>query len=61
MDPNANLAEQLRLARKIQSCESFQSFMMASADCERLAELVEAMHEWVSKGGFLPDAWKRAK
>ena len=28
-------------------------------DLVELAELVRALDEWISKGGFLPDAWQR--
>lgn len=28
-------------------------------DLERLADLMEALDEWLSKGGFLPKAWQR--
>lgn len=54
MDPNANLAEQRRLTARILNNESD-----ASQDALRLAELAEALDEWITKGGFLPDAWVR--
>lgn len=50
MDPNANLAEQLRLARDPEEWDHDSG--------TRLAELVVALDEWIRKGGFLPDAWK---
>lgn len=25
--------------------------------CESLCERVDALHEWLTRGGFLPDAW----
>ena len=28
-------------------------------DARELAELVQAIDGWLSRGGFLPDAWKR--
>ncbi len=58
MDPHANLAEQLRLARDIIALEDHET-----ADTERaadmgarLAELVLALHEWQQAGGFSPYA-----
>ena len=61
MDPNANLKEQLELAQAIQQCTC-----NGNADCDdcshagqRLAELVVALHGWISKGGFLPVVWVR--
>jgi hypothetical protein len=52
MDPNANLAEQLILANRILNGEE------DPCDSERLAELVLAMNEWLSKQGFKPERWK---
>jgi hypothetical protein len=53
MDPDANLKEQLELARSIAEQDP-QSITEAS----RLAELVLALNEWITGGGFLPSAWK---
>lgn len=55
MDPNANLEEMRRLAGKLLADE----FEIDSADAERLAELVQALDAWISKGGFLPRDWQR--
>ena len=62
MDPDANLDEQKRLAKEL---------LVKDADCrcgnidpekaERLAELVLALDEWITKGGFPPKAWKASK
>jgi len=49
MDPNANLEEQLRLTRHNITME----------DALDLCDLVHALHEWITRGGFLPDAWAR--
>ncbi len=54
MDPEANLAEQRELRRRILSSEVFDA-----SDAARLAELSEAMDEWLSRGGFLPKDWGR--
>ena len=51
MDPDTNLEEQKTLAQSIIDGDA------DDADAERLAELVLALHEWLSKGGALPEAW----
>lgn len=51
MDPNANLAEQLRIADRI------ARDVPESGDMERLAELVEALDGWIRHGGALPQLW----
>ena len=59
MDPNANLKEQLKLAHRILSefdNEKMNGFVLQ--DSERLAELVIALNEWLSAGGFKPEQWK---
>jgi hypothetical protein len=55
MDPNANLAEQLRLSESI--IANYDEYEIANAGC-RLAELVVALNNWILNKGFLPDAWK---
>jgi hypothetical protein len=55
MDPNANLEEQRRLTELILSCGNWAD--ANASDCTRLAELVQALDEWLCKGGFLPKAW----
>jgi len=54
MDPNANLAEQRRLVDRINSGKA------SKGDLARLADLVDSLDAWLSKGGFLPTAWERA-
>lgn len=51
MDPNANLAEQRRIVARILDGDD-------SADWSRLAELVQALDEWLTAGGFLPGEWQ---
>lgn len=51
MDPDANLDEALELAVVLERYED--------DDARRLAELVLALNEWISRGGFLPAAWQR--
>jgi hypothetical protein len=59
MDPNANLAEQLELARRIQKTLDRSSYVPVPAQAARLAELVLALDEWITHGGFLPERWRR--
>lgn len=53
MDPNANLEEQLKLAKRIAESDDGHSL----EDGVRLAELVIALDEWLAKGGFKPARW----
>src|SRR5438132_1187778 len=53
MDPNANLKEQIELAKEAIECGGFAH----PEDAVRLAALVIAFDEWMRKGGFLPDTW----
>lgn len=56
MDPNANLEEQRRIflalknPRKANGTQALQLW-------KRLADLAEAMDDWLTHGGFLPKAW----
>lgn len=51
MDPNATLAEiRLIIARICEGAPFVE-------DERRLAELVEALDGWISRGGFLPAEW----
>jgi len=56
MDPDANLYEQIALARTINhgfdNVEPIEDF-----NCARLATLVVELDEWIRKGGFLPQRW----
>lgn len=56
MDPNANLREQLELTERMLDPDSNY---VDSGDALRLAELVEALSEWLRRGGALPDRWRR--
>jgi hypothetical protein len=64
MDPNANVAEQVKLAREItehprtvetHSDDPGERYSLVHS-AERLAELVLALDEWRGKGGFAPAA-----
>lgn len=70
MDPNTNLAEQLRIALAIQQINDAadadqvltnaqQALLVAHA--ERLADLVLALNTWIAGGGFLPRAWQAGR
>ena len=56
MDPNANLREQLELARTLVGPWPDEQQAEREADAVRLAELVVALDEWIQKGG-----WKFAR
>jgi hypothetical protein len=57
MDPDANLAELLDIARQHQA-ELDDESRNHHADTGRMAELVLALHEHIDHGGFLPAAWR---
>lgn len=54
LDPDANLEEMLSLARVVGESEPIRE-----GDAARLAELVQALDGWISKGGFLPKRWQK--
>lgn len=54
MDPNEAL-RQIRSITDYVNADSYSDDMQA--DLDRLAELFEALDQWLSKGGFLPNAW----
>ncbi len=55
MDPNETLNEIRRLVRANNS----STFAMRDEDTTYLTELVESLDQWLSRGGFLPQAWER--
>jgi hypothetical protein len=55
MDPNVTLAEMRTIARL--SAEGRLADPIDSL--ERMGELIIALDEWITGGGFLPDAWQR--
>lgn len=64
MDPDANLEEQRSLSESILEAldvdEDEEVDMDAVRDdANRLAELVQALDQWISRGGFLPKDWRR--
>lgn len=58
MDPHANLREQLEITERMLDPDS-QS--VDTGDALRLAELVEALDQWLYKGGMLPNRWALAR
>lgn len=62
MDPNANLEEQRQIAARMRrrfECDRVNevSTIAQAADGDRLAELVQALDDWLTRGGFKPVAW----
>jgi hypothetical protein len=70
MDPNATLSELLALARRViraaeiadikkkmdrEEMETFSDVAVA------MAERVQYLDEWLTKGGFLPERWQRER
>ena len=55
MDPDETLRELRVLTRRLLDAAPHPA--AATADAIRLAELVEALDDWLSRGGFPPRAW----
>jgi hypothetical protein len=64
MDPTANLKEQIKHARRLLRCDERgvaqhgPGFDNCQCDPVRLAELVLALNEWLTRGGALPPQWE---
>lgn len=64
MDPDANLSEQLDLAANILTELDAEggtrppNYESIANQAQLLAELVFALDEWITGGGFLPEAWR---
>jgi hypothetical protein len=56
MDPDACLEE---IRAKIKQINDEQDDMAALVMLPELTELVEALDEWISKGGYLPKGWTK--
>lgn len=65
MDPNATLADMLRIALAILAArdagESDETDTIILDNAERLAEHVQALDGWLKIGGFLPAEWEKAR
>lgn len=62
MDPNVNLAEQRSIARCLLDMHDSGNVLDAGEIEENaimLADLVIALDEWITKGGFLPTTWRK--
>lgn len=65
MDPDANLEEQRALVRDIikktdvpdGTQHTVEQLADIANDAIRLAELVQALDEWITKRGYLPGSW----
>ena len=57
MDSNANLSEQRAIVTRLLANNT--NGAVDVFDALRLAELVQALDEWIRKGGFLPVTWQR--
>lgn len=56
MDPNATLASLREMIAEINDGKP-----AGSATAVRFAELVEALNEWLERGGFLPTDWQASR
>jgi len=64
MDPNTNLEEQRRIAARLladRQRSTHSREVDAVQDAIRLAELVQALDEWITRGGFLPSEWSKPR
>lgn len=59
MDPDANVEEQRALAAHLMdtSFDDGPASASWSSKAVRLADLVQALDQWLSKGGAWPKAW----
>lgn len=55
MDPNATLAD-IRALIGIQKDGELESYQV-----DRLCDLVDALDEWIIKGGLLPKTWQPSR
>lgn len=58
MDPNVTLKELRAYVRDLTQAED-EDKPIEPHKVARLVELVFAMDDWMSHGGFLPEAWER--
>lgn len=60
MDPDATLREMRELSSKMQKeYQDEDSNGIDQENADRLAELFQALDEWISRGGTKPYAWSR--
>ena len=58
MDPTETLRRLRELVTSV-SVEAIEDVTALESDALELAECFEALDTWITKGGFLPNAWKR--
>lgn len=56
MDPDTNLAQTRELVAQLLA-QLDKEEEIDTADVDRLCELVQALDQWIGRGGFLPNAW----
>lgn len=59
MDPNATIQEMRRISERLHCGEMDDGDKIDAA--HRLAELFDALDEWILKGGFLPTSWREGQ
>ena len=57
MDPNANLKELRALVAFVLEDPDSEPFQDLTEQAENMAELFQALDEWISAGGFFPAIW----
>ncbi len=67
MDPTANLTEVLEIAEEILTVDEQEwkedpaTVALVADNGVRLAELVRVLDDWIQRGGFLPQQWKKKR
>lgn len=61
MDPNVTLAEIRALIRDLREAQDDGDEGSVADVGANLAEKTEALDQWVTGGGFLPEAWTLAR
>lgn len=61
MDPDVTLARLRILATAVKNAVDSGMETMPTAVPDEMAELVNALDGWISKGGFLPSDWRAKK
>jgi hypothetical protein len=60
MDPNEALRRVRRMVQSILE-EGAAEGVVNDSDVLELVEHVAALDNWLTRGGFLPDSWRRAR
>lgn len=62
MDPNVALETMRRLsARLFRTLDAEEGGGVDTEDALELAEAAQALDQWLSRGGFLPSDWAKAR